>query len=177
MGLPDSRDIEPIREDHTEDYNGEPVFVANFTEANDTERSPPNLDLLVDGDDNNGYLLLQTHDTLEEMPADDSDSSGTDEDENEFDFSNVEEEMADPVDQSGISQQIISADSELEAQVWNSPRSQDSIELNNEKTQQILNAMSKFNLPNVPDWANEVDPIELIQRIRNKELPTPSKRK
>lgn len=170
MGLPDSRDIEPIREDHsTEGYNNEPVFLANNVEENEIMQINGN-----EPDINNGYLLL--HDLGDEMPADDADSSGSDEeDENEFELDNMEETV-ESIQPQGFPS-IVSADSELETQVWSSPRPQDTIELNTEKTQQILNAMSKFSLPNVPDWANKIDPTELIERIRNKELSAGTSKK
>src|SRR5690349_12696028 len=122
MGLPDSREVEPTsRENAIEGFNNEPVFVANFEE---------NEIMQVDGDDsddNNGYLRLRMHETEEEMPADDTDSSGSDdEEENEFgSFNNMEEEV---VEQPPGIPSIISADSELEAQVWNnSNRAEDTI--------------------------------------------------
>lgn len=168
MGLPDSREIEPTRDDITEGYNNEPVFVANEIDVNEVMED--------ESDENEGYLRLRTSDMDEDIPANDSDTSGSDEDEdqveNEFGFTT----MGETVEPTGLPS-VISADSELEAQVWNSPRPQDTIELNSEKTQQILNAMSKFKLPNTPDWAHQVDANELIQRIRNKDLSAPTSTK
>lgn len=163
MGLPDSHDIEPTREDTMDGYDHQPEFV--IQDVADNEQ------MEVEGDEsevNNGYLRLQTFESHDEIPADDSDSSGSDnEDEIESNF-DVEDNIPVEAEPSGVPQ-ILSADSELQAQVWNSPRPQDTIELNSEKTQQILKAMSSFSLPNVPAWANEVNPSELIQRIKNKE--------
>lgn len=166
MGLPDNRDIEPIRDDSINGYNNQPEFVMHQIEENEQ--------MEVDDGSDNGYLRLQTFDSGEEQPANDSDSSDSDEEngENEyvFDSENIDENI--PVEQPSGLPSIVSSDNELQAQVWNSPRAQDTIELNSEKTQQILNAMSKFSLPNVPQWANDVNPSELIQRIRNKETAT-----
>lgn len=166
MGLPDNRDIEPIRDDSIDGYNNQPEFVMHQIEENEQQMD------VDDDSDNDGYLRLQTFDNGDEIPANDSDSSGSDEeDENEYAFTteNFEENIS--AEPASSVPPIVTADSELQAEVWNSPRPQDTIELNSEKTEQILKAMSKFTLPNVPQWANEVNPRELIQRIRNKDHP------
>lgn len=169
MGLPDNRDVEPIRDGSIDDYNNQPDFVMNQIEENGQ------MDVDVeDLEDNNGYLRLRTFENGDEyQPANDSDSSESDEDEeNEYhlDDENFAENI--PPEPAGVPS-IVSSDSELQAQVWNTPRTHDdTIELNTEKTQQILKAMSKFSLPNVPAWANEVDPGELVQRIKNKQAPS-----
>lgn len=161
MGLPDNRDIEPIRDEFIDGYNNQPEFVMNQIE--DNERMD------VDETDN-GYLRLQMFDNGEEQPAnDDSSDEEEDDDENEYVFNS---ESSIPQEPPSNILPIVSSDTELQAQIWNSPRPQDTIELDTEKTQQILKAMSTFSLPNVPQWANEVNPRELIQRIRNKENPT-----
>lgn len=170
MGLPDSRDIEPIRDNSIDGYNNQPEFVMHQIEENEM------MEIEDDDEDSNGYLRLQTFDNGDEIPANDSDSSGSDEeDENEFTFTteNFEENIS--AEPASSVPPIVTADSELQAEIWNSPRPQDTIELNSEKTQQILKAMSKFSLPNVPQWANEVNPRELIQRIKNKEQPSTHK--
>ncbi|CRK90667.1 CLUMA_CG004368, isoform A [Clunio marinus] len=159
MGFPDNRDIEPTRDDALSDYNNPPDFVMDQLEEEEA--------MEVEDDSNEGYSRLQNFENGDDyIPANDSDSSESDEeDENEYNFESAQnvEENASP----GIPP-IISSDVELQAQVWNTPRSQDTIELNNEKTQQILKAMSKFSLPNIPAWASEVDPTELVQRLKNK---------
>ncbi|KAL9923250.1 uncharacterized protein LOC119633858 [Glossina fuscipes] len=70
---------------------------------------------------------------------------------------------------------IESIDVELEREVWIQPRPQElQIELDNNKTQQILNAMANFSLPStaVPEWATGVSEDswkeELLQRIRER---------
>jgi len=161
MGLPDNRDIEPIRDDSIGSYNNDSDFVINQIEENEMEVDEPS-------DLNNGYLRLQQMgDQDEYQPANDSDSSDSDEDEDEDEYAFTNVIPTEPP--SGVPA-IVSSDSELQVQVWNAPRTPtDTIELNSEKTQQILQAMSKFSLPNIPEWATQVDPGELIQRIRNKE--------
>jgi Male enhanced antigen 1 (MEA1) len=163
MGLPgtdDNRDIEPIRDDFTirESYNVHAEF--EFLDADENERMD------ITESEPEGYLRLQTYEG-DEQPADDSDTSGSDEDEdeNEHTFTEVIEETSVPT--SSVPS-IVTADSELQARVWNEPRVQDTIELNTEKTEQILKAMSKFKLPNVPAWANEVNPSELVKTFKNK---------
>ena len=166
MGLPDNRDIEPMRDDSLNVYNNDPGFVMHQVEENEQQME-------IEDEPDNGYSILQTFDNGEDQPANDSDSSGSDEeeDENEYVFNteNIEESI--PQDPETGLPTITTSDSEIQAQIWNGPRPQDTIELNNEKTQQILKAMSKFTLPNIPQWASEVNPSELIQRIKNKETP------
>lgn len=169
MGLPDNRDIEPIRDNNIEDYNNQPEFVMHQIEEN------AQMDIDDESDSNNGYSRLQTFENGDEyQAADDSDSSGSD-DEEGAEYA-IENEIIEENIQPGVPP-IVSADSELQAQIWNAPRSQqsDSIELNTEKTQEILKVMSKISLPNIPSWATEVDPGELMQRIRNKDAPTERK--
>lgn len=170
MGLPDNRDIEPTRDDSFADFDNAPDFVLNRVE--DNER------MEVDGDDpdsDNGYLRLQTFDNGDEIPADDSDSSG-DEDADDYAFSYDQENIPEEPPASGVPE-IVSSEAEIQAEVWNSPRQEDTIELNSEKTQQILAAMSNFSLKNVPSWATEVNPSELVQRIKNKAAPSSSDKK
>ncbi|XP_037809914.1 uncharacterized protein LOC119602451 [Lucilia sericata] len=71
--------------------------------------------------------------------------------------------------------QIETADAEIERAIWSQPRPQElQIELDGNKTQQILNAMANFQLPNlaVPEWAAGVPEErwkeELLQRIRQR---------
>lgn len=168
MGLPDNRDIEPTRDDSFADFDNAPDFVV-VNRVEDNER------MEVDGDDpdsDNGYLRLQMFDNGDEIPANDSDSSG-DEEADDYAFSYDQENIPEEPPSSGIPE-IVPSDVEIQAQVWNSPRQDDSIELNSEKTQQILAAMSNFSLKNVPAWATEVNPSELVQRIKNKGSPLSS---
>ncbi|XP_075153127.1 uncharacterized protein LOC142226795 [Haematobia irritans] len=74
---------------------------------------------------------------------------------------------------------IESIDSEIEREVWSQPRPEElQIELDSNKTQQILNAMANFTLPNVgvPVWAEGVPEErwkeELLQRIRQRKPTT-----
>lgn len=169
MGFPDNRDIEPTRDDFIGDFNNHPDFLMNETMDEDQEQ----MDVEED-DENEGYSRLQTMDNGDEyQPANDSDSSDSDEDdENEYSINSEQIAEENISDAPASIPPILPAEVELQAQVWNTPRSQDSIELSNEKTQQILKAMSKFSLPNVPAWAKEVDPTELLQRLKNKETPS-----
>lgn len=167
MGLPDSRDIEPVRENFSEiTSNDEPEFVViDENELNDEQ---------IEIDENSGYLRLRTFEG-DDIPANDSDTSDSEEDEDED-----ENEVRFPVDFeasfSGVTDApVVSAESEIQAQIWNQPRVQDTIELNTEKTQQILKAMSGFKLPNVPDWAKEVNATELVKTVLSKkDLPATS---
>ncbi|XP_073826831.1 uncharacterized protein [Musca autumnalis] len=70
---------------------------------------------------------------------------------------------------------IESIDAEVEREVWSQPRPQElEIELDSNKTQQILSAMANFSLPNmaVPSWADGVPEErwkeELLERIRQR---------
>ena len=168
---PDNRNMEPVRDESFANFDDQPDLIMHHVETNGEQME------VDDSEDlNDGYLRLQTFDNGEEMPANDSDSSDSDEEEdeeNEYDFSadaNIPEEPYSAVPP------IVSSEAEIQAEIWNSPRPQDTIELNTEKTQQILKAMSKFSLPNVPAWANEVNSSELVQRIKSKE-PTTSEKK
>ncbi|XP_065355600.1 uncharacterized protein LOC135950040 [Calliphora vicina] len=71
--------------------------------------------------------------------------------------------------------QIETVDAEIVREIWSQPRPQElQIELDGNKTEQILNAMANFQLPNlaVPDWAAGVPEErwkeELLQRIRQR---------
>lgn len=167
MGLPENRDIEPFREDSFADFDNAPDFMVNRVEDNEQME----VDVNEVENDYPEYSRLQMFDNGDEMPANDSDSSG-DEEADDYAFSYDQENIPDEPS-SGIPE-IVSSDAEIQAQVWNLPRQEDSIELNSEKTQQILSAMSKFSLKNVPSWATEYDPSELVQRIKNKEAPSAS---
>jgi FtsZ-interacting cell division protein ZipA len=153
---PDNRDIEPMREDFSSGYNDQPEFII-------MDETDNNEDMEIDENENSGYLRLQTFEG-DDIPANDSDTTDSeeDEDENEVTFTN------DNAAPSSSVPEILSADSEIAAQIWNQPRAEDSIELSTEKTQQILKAMSQFKLPNVPAWANEVNPSELVKTVLNK---------
>jgi hypothetical protein len=173
MGLPDNRDIEPVREDLSSD---QPEFVRVFNIINFADEQ-------TGEDDDNGYLRLQTYEG-DDQPANDSDtddSNDDEEDENWYTFpvENIEENVEAQVENVDSSiPSIMTADNELQAQVWNEPRVQDTIELNTEKTQQILKAMSQFKLANVPAWANEVNSSELVKAVLSKkESAAPSDRK
>lgn len=172
MGLPDNRDIEPVREDFSSDiYNDQPEFVIM-----DQGENGQMMDVDDDDESGHGYLRLQTFEG-DDIPANDSDTSGSDDDEDEdenqltFTNENIEDNSApDP-----SIPNILTADSEIQVQVWNEPRQpQDTIELNSEKTQQILKAMSKFSLPNVPAWANEVNPSDLVKQVLSKNKNSPA---
>lgn len=168
MGLPDNRDIEQVRDDIADVYEYEPEVVINMV-----VRDEQVLRMDVDEESNNeGYERLQAFDN-DDQPADDSDSDfeSDEEDANEVGIDAVEVAPSDVPS-------ILNSEAEIQAEVWNTPRSQDTIELNTEKSQQIMKAMSSFSLPNVPQWAQEVNPTELIERIRNREAPAkPSEKK
>jgi len=122
------------------------------------------------------YSRLQQSDANdgEYLPANDSesDTAGEDdeEDNNDDDIRAYLQNQPPPVNVPPIT----SSDSELEAQVWKEERAVDTIELNEEKTQQILTAMSKFTLPNIPSCYNEINTSELLQRIKQSQGSTSS---
>lgn len=164
---PNNKNIAPIRDNSFGEGNHQPTIV--MADEQDEE--------MMEIDENpDGYERLSTENHFNEFQsADDSDSGESEEDEenevNPCEFEAFQDEVQPPPNVPPI----VSADAQLEAEVWNSSTANsDSIELNKEKTQQILTAMSKFTLPNVPAWANEVDPNELLQRIK-KNHQQPSK--
>lgn len=152
---PNSKDIVPIRdESFNEDQNQPAIMMEDENEEM----------MEVEENSNNGYERLSTgeHNMMIESHADDSESSDSDEEEDENNFGAFQYEQPPP-----NVPPIISSEAQIQAEIWNSPPpTSNSIELNKEKTDQILNAMSKFTLPNIPNWAKEVDPSELIQKIK-----------
>lgn len=119
----------------------------------------------VDVEENMGYIPLQGNDN-EELPADDStddEEEGSD-DENEYTFQQAEEQPPPNV------APILSSSAELQAEVWNTPRSNPTaIEITNETSQQITQIMSKINLPNAPAWISEISTETLINRLKNRQ--------
>lgn len=157
---PNNKEIAPIRDNSIENDHNHPAIVLSDEQDEEMMEIEENLD---------GYERLSTENNLNEFQsADDSDSSGSEDDEdNEIEDTNFQEFQEQPQPPPNVPP-IISSDAELQAEIWNSPANRvNSIELNKEKTQQILSAMSKITLPNIPAWANEVDPTELLQRMKN----------
>lgn len=154
---PNSKDIVPIRDESFNEDQNQPAIVMgdeDDEEMMDVEENSHGYERLSTADNN---MILESH-------ADDSESSGSDE---EDDDTNIQDIQAYLNNQPPPNvPEIISSDSEIQAEVWNASTTVDTIELNKEKTQQILSAMSKFTLPNIPSWAKEVNPAELIQRIK-----------
>lgn len=120
---------------------------------------------------NDGYFML--HDSMPENPANDDDSSESENDEDmngsySFPENNQYQESAPNVPV------IRSSSTELVTAVWNNTSSSSNIEITNEKSEQITQIMSKITLPNPPSWLNEINPENILDRIRNKNKGTSS---
>lgn len=153
-----------------------------------------------------GYSYTMVSDDDNDNPANDDDSSGSDTDsDNEepvttMNNDNIESEIisndvshlseitledlenADNIFPSTPFPEIITTEIEMQTEIWNTPRDHKpelpQIELDSSKTDQILKAMSGFQLPmiSIPKWASEVSEdqwkTELLQKIRNKTVKT-----
>lgn len=117
---------------------------------------------------NDGYIMLNDQDE-QHIPANDDDSeSENDEEMNEYSFpenNQYQESPNVPV--------IRSSSSELVADVWNSTSSS-TIEITNQKAEEITKIMSNIKLPNAPAWLNEINPENILDRIKNKNKGTSS---
>ncbi|XP_050319735.1 uncharacterized protein LOC126752795 [Bactrocera neohumeralis] len=124
----------------------------------------------------NGYQPLATGNDVNELndvSMDDNDSIDEDSEETVQYVDNVN-----AVENAAINDNlppVESADAEIERQVWSQPRPHElQLELDNNKTTQILNVMANITLPNavVPEWANGVPEerwkAELLERIRQR---------
>lgn len=116
---------------------------------------------------NNGYhQMINSNDENEFVPAaddsDDDEEDDEDEGENEFSFPDNNIQPIVP-----NLPEIVASSSELVSKLWNEKSSSSpNIELTNEKTQQITQIMSKINLPNVPEWLNELSTENVLDRIK-----------
>lgn len=156
---PNNKEIVPIRDNSFENDHNHPAIVLSDEQDEEMMEIEENLE---------GYERLSTENNFNEFQsANDSDSSESDEDDDNATEGNNFHEFQDQSQPPPNVPPIVSSDAELQAEIWNSPSNRiNSIELNTEKTQQILSAMSKITLPNIPAWANEVDPRELLQRMK-----------
>ncbi|CAD6999158.1 uncharacterized protein LOC101461826 [Ceratitis capitata] len=127
----------------------------------------------INTDAYNGYQPLPIGDEGYEMAVDDSESVDSITDEV---IQDQERDLASEDTLVESTPKIDSVDVEIERQVWSEPRPKElQLELDNNKTTQILNVMANITLPNavVPDWAASVPEErwkeELLQRIRQRE--------
>lgn len=213
MGLPDSNcEDEPRR--HNGSVNREEVIENNDpvleTEQENEFREDPEWNVSYQG-----YSYTMVSDDDNDNPANDDDSSGSDTDSDneepvttvnnnyfETEFTNNEVNQLSEVTLEDLENsentfpapsipfpEILTTEIEMQTEIWNAPRDLKpelpQIELDSSKTDQILKAMSGFQLPmvSIPKWANEVSEdqwkTELLQKIRNKtaksdEIPSTS---
>lgn len=115
---------------------------------------------------NDGYFMLNDQDH-QHIPAndDDSDESEDDEEMNEYSFPETNQES--PINAPNVPT-IRSSSTELVTDVWNNSTSSSNIEITSEKSDQITQIMSKITLPNAPAWLNEINPENILDRIKNK---------
>ena len=115
---------------------------------------------------NDGYFMLNDQDQ-QHIPANDDDSDESDEDEETNEYSFPENNQESPINTPNIPV-IRSSSTELVTDVWNNSTSSSNIEITNEKSEQITQIMSKITLPNAPAWLNEINPENILDRIKNK---------
>lgn len=122
----------------------------------------------VDVEQNLGYMPLNESDVNEfanDSTENEEDDDEEEEEENEYTFQEIQQEPPSNIPS------IIPTSSELQAEVWNSPRSPQvsGIEITSETSQQITQIMSKISLPNAPAWINEISTETLLKRLKNPE--------
>lgn len=115
---------------------------------------------------NDGYLMLNDQDQ-QHIPANDDDSDESDDDEEMNEYSFQENNQESPINTPNVPI-IRSSSSELVTDVWNNSTSSSNIEITSEKSDQITQIMSKITLPNAPAWLNEINPENILDRIKNK---------
>lgn len=120
-------------------------------------------------EENDGYLRLQQFDINEDYPANDEDSSNESSDEDDDMQVQVQQEQS----TNDFVPPIATIDEEVTAEIWNNPRPQElntSIELDSQKTTQILDAMRTFTLPNCPQWINDdLQLSNIVHQLKNKQ--------
>lgn len=201
MGLPDNNyQDEPRR--HNSSVNREEIIENNdpiLENESEEFREDPEWNVSYQG-----YSYTMVSDDDNDNPANDEDSSGSDTDSDNDDplttvnnnyleselISNEVNQLSDitleDLETSESSfpapkcpfPEIVNTEIEMQTEIWNTPRELKSdlpqIELDSSKTDQILKAMSGFQLPmiSIPKWASEVSEdqwkTELLQKIRNK---------
>ncbi|KAL7031792.1 hypothetical protein ACKWTF_007135 [Chironomus riparius] len=115
---------------------------------------------------NDGYFMLNDQDQ-QHIPANDDDSDESEDDEEMNEYSFPENNQESPVNAPNVPI-IRSSSTELVTDVWNNSTSSSNIEITNEKSEQITQIMSKITLPNAPAWLNEINPENILDRIKNK---------
>ncbi|XP_026752306.1 male-enhanced antigen 1 [Galleria mellonella] len=65
---------------------------------------------------------------------------------------------------------IESMDTTLTREVWNTPHPEDSIQMDNERAQQVMSAMANFALPqtSIPDWAKSITEEQWKQTLNDR---------
>ncbi|CAO1388883.1 unnamed protein product [Diamesa tonsa] len=201
MGLPDNNyQDEPRR--HNGSTSREEVIENNDpvleTEPENEFREDPEWNVSYQG-----YSYTMVSDDDNDNPANDDDSSGSDTDSdndepvttmnNEIisnEVNHLSEVTLEDLENSENTfpapsipfPEITTTEIEMQTEIWNTPRDNKpelpQIELDSSKTDQILKAMSGFQLPmiSIPKWASEVSEdqwkTELLQKIRNKTVKT-----
>lgn len=200
MGLPDNNyQDEPRR--HNGSTSREEVIENNDpileTEPENEFREDPEWNVSYQG-----YSYTMVSDDDNDNPANDDDSSGSDTDSdndepvttmnNEIisnEVNHLSEVTLEDLENSENTfppsipfPEITTTEIEMQTEIWNTPRDHKpelpQIELDSSKTDQILKAMSGFQLPmiSIPKWASEVSEdqwkTELLQKIRNKTVKT-----
>lgn len=64
---------------------------------------------------------------------------------------------------------VVPVDVEISQQVWNAqpaPDRSNTIPLDDSRTNEIINLMSGITLPRIPDWARNLPPQELLEKIK-----------
>ncbi|CAO1412381.1 unnamed protein product [Diamesa hyperborea] len=200
MGLPDNNyQDEPRR--HNGSTSREEVIENNDpvleTEPENEFREDPEWNVSYQG-----YSYTMVSDDDNDNPANDDDSSGSDTDSDNDEpvttmnndiisneVNHLSEVTLEDLEYSENTfppsipfPEITTTEIEMQTEIWNTPRDNKpelpQIELDSSKTDQILKAMSGFQLPmiSIPKWASEVSEdqwkTELLQKIRNKTVKT-----
>ncbi|KAL4706570.1 hypothetical protein ACJJTC_015768 [Scirpophaga incertulas] len=65
---------------------------------------------------------------------------------------------------------IVTMDTSLTCEVWNTPNRSESIEMDNNRVQQVMSAMANFELPTAsfPDWAQSVSEEQWKQTLKDR---------
>ncbi|CAG9785515.1 unnamed protein product [Diatraea saccharalis] len=65
---------------------------------------------------------------------------------------------------------IETMDALLTREVWNAPRSSQSIEMDNERAEQVMSAMANFALPqtSIPEWAQSITDEQWKQTLKDR---------
>lgn len=122
-------------------------------------------DTEMEVEENLGYVPLQQD--FIDLPANDSTDEDDEDSDNEMQQEYTFHENNQQPPPSNVPE-IISSSAELEANLWNTPRrSSKDLEVTKESSQQIIQIMSKINLPNAPAWITEISTETLISKLKN----------